>query len=213
MKLLSVSWVSWVTPAIKHDLRGSIRDVVVIAIGDEQEIRRRADPDAAEADFQSADEVQIFGKYFLGLKDAVAVAVLENQDAILALTFGLAVRITHRLRDPDAAARVEGEGNRLVQVGFRGEQLGLEAGHEFHAGDQLLRRGVRHWGRPRGIIAELPRRGAFAQAGQVVDVGVAAQRGGSHVAAGDADVGRSGNRVGREWTQRRPERRGCGRRT
>ena len=60
-------------------------------IGDEQQVRRRADPDAAEADLQAADQVQPFDEDGPLVELAVAVGVLEDQDAVACLlAFGLA---------------------------------------------------------------------------------------------------------------------------
>ena len=47
-------------------------------------MRGRADPDAAEADFQAADQVQAVGEDLARVEPAVAVGVLEDQDAVLA---------------------------------------------------------------------------------------------------------------------------------
>ena len=55
------------------------------SIGNEHQVRGRADPDAAEADFEAADEVQAFHEDGALVELAVAVGVLEDQDAVLGL--------------------------------------------------------------------------------------------------------------------------------
>ena len=99
---------------------------------DEQQVRRRADPDAAEADFDAADEIQVLDEDRAPVERAVAVGVLEDQDAIAALAFGRAHGIGVRLGDPQPAAVVERERDRLDDVRLgRGERDG-EARRQGH---------------------------------------------------------------------------------
>ena len=50
------------TPAVEQDLGRTIRTVVAVSIGYEQQMRCRADPGAAESDLETADQVQMVGK-------------------------------------------------------------------------------------------------------------------------------------------------------
>ena len=68
---------------------------------------RRADPHAAEADFEAADQVQLSMKHFALVELAVAVGVFENQNPVLALSLGHANRIGIGLGDPQPAAIVD----------------------------------------------------------------------------------------------------------
>ena len=52
--------------------------------GMNRKLRGRADPDAAEADLEAADEVQLVGEDLARVEPAVAVGVLEDQDAVAA---------------------------------------------------------------------------------------------------------------------------------
>ena len=61
-----------IAPTIQEDFRFGVRDIVAIFIGDEHEVRSRSDPDTAEANFESADEVQVFGEDFTGIEFAVS---------------------------------------------------------------------------------------------------------------------------------------------
>ena len=72
-------------PAVEQDLGRAVGPVVAVLVGDEQEVRGRADPDAAEADLQAADQVQLIGEDLARVEPAVAVGVLEDQDAVLGL--------------------------------------------------------------------------------------------------------------------------------
>ena len=84
MKVFSVSCVSSIAPAVEQDLRLAVGLVVAVLVGNEQQVRGRADPHAAEADFQAADEVQPFDEDGPLVERAVAVGVFEDQDAVAA---------------------------------------------------------------------------------------------------------------------------------
>ena len=75
-------------PAIEQDLGRSVGPVVAVAVGDEQEMRGRADPDAAEADFHAADEIQVVGEDLTRVEPAVAVGVFKDENAVLGLFVG-----------------------------------------------------------------------------------------------------------------------------
>ena len=79
-----------VAPAVEQDLRRPGRSIGAVLDRDEQQVRRRADPDAAEADLDAADEVQVLDEDLAAVEPAVAVGVLEDEDAVLALAFGRA---------------------------------------------------------------------------------------------------------------------------
>ncbi len=114
-------------PPIEQHLRSTIGTIVTIAIGNEQQMRGGADPDAAETNFQAADQIQALDKRLLDFEPAIAIGVFQNNNAILALTFRLFVRVTERFGHPDASAVVERHGDGLVDVGFCRDELGLEA--------------------------------------------------------------------------------------
>src|SRR5690606_6616575 len=62
-----------VAEPVEQHLWLAVRLVVAVAIGDEQQVRGRPDPHAAETDFQSTDEVQPFHKHLARIERAVAV--------------------------------------------------------------------------------------------------------------------------------------------
>ena len=72
-------------PAVEQDLGRAVGTVVAVAVGNEKKMRGRADPDAAEADFQAADQVEVVGKDLARVEPAVAVGVFEDENAILGL--------------------------------------------------------------------------------------------------------------------------------
>ena len=90
-------------------------------------MRGRADPDAAEADLDPADQVELVGEDLARVEPAVAVGVLEDQDAVAGLVVGDADRVRIRLGDPEPAAVVDRERDRLDDVGLAGEERDLEA--------------------------------------------------------------------------------------
>jgi hypothetical protein len=46
-----------ITKAIQKNFRGPVRDVIVIAIGDEQQLRGGANPDSSETYFKAGHEI------------------------------------------------------------------------------------------------------------------------------------------------------------
>src|SRR5207302_6349640 len=50
----------------------------------EHQVRRSADPHAAKAEFQSADEIQVLEEHRAPIELAVTVGVFEDQDAVVA---------------------------------------------------------------------------------------------------------------------------------
>ena len=98
------------------------------------------DDDAAVGEDQAGGQVEVIGEDgdLVGL--AVAVGVLEDLDAVVALAAAQhAVRVVDRLDHPQPAALVEREGDRLAAIiGSCGEELDLELGRRL---DELLRVG------------------------------------------------------------------------
>jgi len=82
--------------------------------------RRRPHP--AEANLEAADEIQPFVEHRAFLERAVAVYVFENENAVRAFPFELLFRIGVGLGDPEPAAFIDGESDRLLHVGFRRDQ-------------------------------------------------------------------------------------------
>src|SRR5262249_37659236 len=70
-----------ITPAIEQNLRRA--GGLVILHRHEEKIRRLADPDAAEADFEAADEIQPLHEDGALVELAGPLGVLEDQDAVL----------------------------------------------------------------------------------------------------------------------------------
>ncbi len=90
--------------------------VVAVAVGDEQQIRSRPDPHAAEADFQSADEIEPFAKDFPRVEHAVAGGVFENDDLIPPVAARSAIRIGVSLGHPQSAFAVDRKSDRLMHL-------------------------------------------------------------------------------------------------
>ena len=87
MNVFSVSCVSCRPQPSSSICGGPSGTSSPIGVGNEQEFRRRADPDAAEADLQPADQVQPLHEHGPLVELAVAVGVLEDQDPVFALPF------------------------------------------------------------------------------------------------------------------------------
>ena len=74
-----------VAPAVEQDLRRAGRQIGALLDRDEQQVWGGADPDAAEADLDAADEVQVLDEHLALVETAVAVGVLEDEDPVAAL--------------------------------------------------------------------------------------------------------------------------------
>ena len=106
--------------------RHAVGHVVAVLVGDEHQIRRRADPHAAEAELQPADQVQTLDKDLARVVPAVAVGVFEDQNAVAALALRRTPRVFVGLGDPQPAAVVDRHGDRLMHVRLAGEKRDLE---------------------------------------------------------------------------------------
>src|SRR5206468_2259646 len=76
-----------VAPAIEDDLRRPGGLVFTVLDGDEQQLGRLPDPDAAEADLESADKIKALIEDGALVELAVAVGVLEDEDAVAGFVF------------------------------------------------------------------------------------------------------------------------------
>ena len=121
-----------ISPPIEQDFRLGVRLVVAVAVGDEHQVRRGPDPDAAEADLQSTDEVQSLDEHLTIVKLVVSVGVLENDNAVAPPALRLAARVAVRLGHPHPTAMIEREGDRLHHVRLGGGSDGAEAGRQCH---------------------------------------------------------------------------------
>ena len=113
-------------PAVEHDLRfaGGLGFVAVLD-RDEEQVGRRAEPDAAEADRDPAGEGGLVPEDGLLIEGAGTLGVLEDDDAILghARTGG----VIGALDDPEASAVIDGVGDGLDDLGLADDQLDAEA--------------------------------------------------------------------------------------
>ena len=77
-------------------------------------MRGGADPDATKTEFEAAHEIQFLSEHFFRFKHSIPIFVLEDNDPVLPLPFGLAVRISIGLGDPEAPPFIDGHGDGLV---------------------------------------------------------------------------------------------------
>jgi hypothetical protein len=121
-----------VVPAVEHGDGVAVRNVVAVRVGDEDHAGRRAAPDAAVSGEDAGEILGAVPEDLSLVENAVAVGVLEDEDPVadrrLPRTAGALVRVA--FGDPQAAALVEGGGDRLRHVGLAGEEGDLEpVGH------------------------------------------------------------------------------------
>ena len=149
-------------PAVEQHLHRAGR--LVVLHRHEEKIRGGADPDAAEADFQAADEVQAFHEDGAFVEMAVAVGVLEDDDAVAfrALVFRqekagrrMTARIDVGLGHPHAAAVVDRHGDGLFDVRLAGKRRDGKAFRQRHGPGGLVGGQSREFER----VGDVPRTG------------------------------------------------------
>jgi len=122
------------TPAVEQDFGRAVRNVVVIAVGNENQLRRGAEPDAAETERDAGKIAALIEEDVPGVEATVAIAVFENDHAVVAgKAVGLPIRVRQTLDHPKAPAIVGGHRDRLNHVRFAGEECYLEAVRDGHA--------------------------------------------------------------------------------
>ena len=125
-----------IAPAVEQDLRGAGCSWLV-AVGHryKHQIRRRPHPHASKADLNPADQIQSLNEDGALVELPVAIGILKNQDAVLTLALLRAYRIGIGFRNPESAAMIDGESNRLLHIWFPREQSRLEPGRQDHLPD------------------------------------------------------------------------------
>ena len=91
-----------VSPSVEHHLRRPGGTILSLVDGDEQQMRRRSDPDAAEPHLDRAEEVQVLHEDLPPVESSVAVGVLEDENPVSPLAFGVRARDTYALQRPTA---------------------------------------------------------------------------------------------------------------
>ena len=140
-----------VSPAVEHHLRRPGGAILSLDDGDEQQIRRRADPDAAEPHLNRAEEIEVFHEDLPPVELSVAVGVFEDENPVSPLAFGCAHGIRMRFSDPQPAAVVVGKGDWPHDLGLRRRQRHREAFGHAHGGGCRL-------GRQAGVPDRIHRR-------------------------------------------------------
>ena len=114
--------------AVEHDLGRTVGDVVAVAVGDEQQLGRAEQPDAAEPELDAAEPLDVVGEDRPPVEPAVAVGVLEDQDAVAEAEVELlgAVGVGVVLGDPEPPAGVPGHRDRVPHVRLGGEDVDPE---------------------------------------------------------------------------------------
>src|SRR5688500_2760790 len=124
-------------PSVEYDFRFSIGHVVTVLVRDEIEIRTRTNPHTTETDLNRRAHVELLVEDLLVVELPVAILVFEDNDPVLPLR--LPIRIAVVFDDPQAAAIVDGESDRLEDVGFTGEHLAGESTGQLHQLRRLFR--------------------------------------------------------------------------
>ena len=121
---------------------GHVGLVVAVAIRHEQQVGRRADEDAVEADGERRRKDDAFHEDLAAVGDAVAVGVFEDQDAAVAgVRESAAARlVVEVLRHPEPPAIVPAERHRLLDHRLGGPRVDRVAGDHRHRRRRLIGR-------------------------------------------------------------------------
>ena len=127
-------------PAGETNLDGGVSLVVAVLVRDEEEIRRRAEPETVEAHRDGRGKRDAFDEDLAGVEFPVAVGVFEDDDAAVAVVgeAGLAGFVVAIFRDPHAPAVVPAKGHRLGDHRFGGGEFRFEASGDGHFGGGLF---------------------------------------------------------------------------
>ena len=105
-------------PAVEHYFWRPRRAVGSRFDGNIEQVRCCSRPHAAEADFDTADQIESLDEDLAAVERAVAVGVLEDQDAVPPLSFRRRHGIGMRLHHPQAPSVVVREGDGTNDVGL-----------------------------------------------------------------------------------------------
>ena len=126
--------------AIEDDLGIGVGDVVVICVGDEEELGRAHEPDAVFSDFDRGEHLEIVGEDLAGLCFAVVIFVFENNDAVAEFqveSFS-AFGVGEILGDPHTAFVIPGHGDGVLDIGLGGKDGGFESFGELEGSGGFL---------------------------------------------------------------------------
>src|SRR5262249_46373530 len=125
------------------------RNIIAVAVRDEDEVRGAGGKDSAETQRDAGELLSFVPKDFALIKMADAFGVLEDEDAIVlvGVEVHLVIAVGIELGNPKATTVVECHGDRLVNVRLRSEHAHLKA--RWHAdtpgrlrdGQQLVNHG------------------------------------------------------------------------
>ena len=127
---------------IEHHLRRAVRHIVAIGIRDEEQLRRAHQPDAAAPDLHAGQHLHLIGEDLARLGHAVAVLVLEDDDAIAQpeIEPQLALGVGVVLRDPHPPARIPRHADRVLHLGLMRPHRRGETRRQRERLQRLLRR-------------------------------------------------------------------------
>jgi hypothetical protein len=127
------------TESIEQDFGGSIGPIVQVAIGDEKQFGCCSDPNSTVSDLDPTGQVQSFDKYLAFLKPAVSIGVGEDHNPIEPLPLGSLLWVRVTFENPQSAARVEGKGDRLMDLWLGCDQIDREPIGHKHLSEGLVR--------------------------------------------------------------------------
>ena len=126
--------------AIEHDFGFAIRNVVIVAIRNEQHLRRAHEPHTAATDFDAGEHLHVFREHFARLGHSIPIFILKNDDTILQTEIETlrALSVSVVFRHPHATTRIPSHADRILHIRFSSKDRGLEASGQFESLQSLL---------------------------------------------------------------------------
>ena len=125
--------------AIQHHLRRPIGNVVAVAVGDEEQLRRAQRPHATVPDLDAREPLHLFREDAAHFRATIAIAILKDEDAIpeskVEPLRPLGVGVI--LRDPQTPARIPRQADGILHL-----RLGRKHAHGKPRRQLKARRGI-----------------------------------------------------------------------
>lgn len=114
--------------AVEHHLSRAIGNVVMVGIGNENQLRQSEQPDSAMTNGDAGALPDVVSEDFPLVHDSVTVFVFKNQQPVAQCRFEslCAFGVSVVLQDPQPAQRIPAHGNRVLNIGFGGKNIHLE---------------------------------------------------------------------------------------
>ena len=111
--------------AIEHHLSRSIGHEIAVGIRDEEDLRRAAEPHASVAHRHAREQLHVVGEHDRRIEKAIAVRIVKDEHTVAqrAVKPQPSFGVGEVFSDPQAAAGILADGDRVAERRFGGKQL------------------------------------------------------------------------------------------